>query len=120
MANTPFTFLRAVDSPVLLMDLDARIIWLNEAGENLFGFETKELQGSMLWDNLIAADHVNSARRHYTSIPAKHCTLKMLTKNGEKTLIEWENQWISDPCEETRYVVMSAKSDRQSVDRYVC
>jgi len=110
LANSAFPFLQAIDSPVLVMDLHARIIWLNEAGETLFGFSNEELKGSLLWENLIVPDCVNTARRHYTSIPAKQCTLKMQTKSGEHTLVRWNNQWISDPSEETSCVVMAASS----------
>ncbi len=116
MTNTPFPFLQAVNAPVVVMDLDARIIWLNEAGETLFGFATEELKGSFLWENLIAPDHANTARRHYTSIPARQCTLNMLTKSGDETLMKWKNQWVSDPCEETGYVVMSVANDNPPVD----
>jgi PAS domain S-box-containing protein len=98
------------------MDREARIVWLNKASEKLLGFETEELKNTLLWENLVAPENVNSARRHYTSIPAKQCTLNMLTKNGDKTPVKWENQWVSDPCEETGYVVMSAKCDRPPAD----
>ena len=56
VTEIPLHVLQAVAAPVLVLDAQARIVWLNEAAADLTGFTLSEIQGTSLWERLGAGD----------------------------------------------------------------
>lgn len=104
--SSPFRFLQAVVDPVLILDQNAQIVWLNNGCERLLGYTLSELEGVTLWERLVVSECIDRAQRSYSSMPARRCTLDMLNKFGKRQLVEWHNCWIPG---ENGYVVMTAR-----------
>ena len=103
-----FLLLQAIESPVLVLDQQARIAWFNTACERLFGFTADELQGSHLWEHLVAPEGVATARWSYTECLGDHSVLDMLKKSGKPVRVRWTNRRIDDPALDTSYTVLTA------------
>jgi PAS domain S-box-containing protein len=107
-ADSPFLLLQAIEFPVLVLDRDARVAWLNEACEAAFGYRLDELQHSRLWERLVKPECVQTARQSYTGIPGHRVALDMLKKEGGEASVVWSNRCITDPARDQRYIVMMA------------
>ncbi|MFZ0468563.1 MAG: PAS domain S-box protein [Thiogranum sp.] len=107
-ADSPFLLLQAIEFPLLVLDQNARVAWLNEASEAAFGYRLDELEGSRLWERLVKPECCEAARQSYSGIPEHRATLDMLVKDGGETSVEWSNRCITDPARGDHYVVMMA------------
>jgi PAS domain S-box-containing protein len=107
-ADSPFLLLQAVEFPVLVLDQDAGIVWLNEACETAFGYRLDELKDSRLWEHLVKPECIETARQSYGGIPAHRVNLDMPRKGGGDASVVWSNRCITEPASGSRYTVMIA------------
>jgi len=110
-ADSPFLLLQAIEFPVLVLDQDARVAWLNEACEASFGYRLEELKHSRLWEHLVKPECIETARQSYAGIPAHRVSLDMLRKDGGEASVVCVNRCISDPARGRRYIVTTIMGD---------
>jgi PAS domain S-box-containing protein len=108
----PLEVLQAVAAPVLVLDAQTRILWLNEAAANLTGFSVSEIQGTSLWERLGVRDerHREAERLRVLYEPGSTqatCTLVLRTKAGGRRRVHWMSRWISGPGRGRPYLVMT-------------
>jgi len=58
---------KTIIEAVLLLDVDSRILFWNEAATKLFGYEREEALGKQAWSLLCAEDHYSLVRDHPTT-----------------------------------------------------
>ena len=119
VTEVPLDVLRAVAAPVLVLDVQTRILWLNEAAANLTGFTASEIQGTPLWERLGVRDeaHRLGERRSALCDPGSSeatCTLVLRTKAGGQRRLSWTSRWVSAPDSGQPFLVMTASGEAVS------
>lgn len=90
--------LNTVETLIVLLDIDGRILRFNHACEALTKFSEKEAVGQKVWDFLIIEEEIDAVRNVFTtthsqSVPT-HFTNYWKTKNGERRLLRWSNKML--------------------------
>ena len=110
-ADFPFLLLQAIEFPVLVLDQDARVAWLNEMCEAAFGYRLDELKYSRLWEHLVKPECIETARQSYAGIPTYRVSLDMLRKDGGEESVVCINRCINDPDRGHRHIVVTIMCD---------
>jgi PAS domain S-box-containing protein len=109
--DSPFLLLQAIEFPVLVLDQDARVAWLNEACEASFGYRLDELKHSRLWERLVKPECIEAARQSYAGIPVHRVSLDLLRKDGGEESVVCINRCINDPDRGHRHIVVTIMCD---------
>lgn len=105
---SPFRYLEAIEAPVLVLDENGVIAWLNTACQSLLGYSQKEVTGEVFWDRLIVPECSQRARQFYKILHGRQCTLDMLTKKGDRLLVRWHNCRVPDDSTGSGHIVITA------------
>ncbi|EFI33295.1 diguanylate cyclase with PAS/PAC sensor [Desulfonatronospira thiodismutans ASO3-1] len=100
--------LDTVDSLVVLLDNEGRIIHFNRACERLSGYSFQDLQGKEIFKRLIPPEEAETVRSFFSPDFANlphHFENYWLTRAGEKRLIAWSNCIINDEEGNPDYVL---------------
>ena len=100
--------LDTVDSLVVLLDKEGRVVLFNRACERLSGYSLQELQGKSICDSLIPSEEAGTVRsffsNEFTNLP-DHFENYWLTRTGEKRLVAWSNCILNDEAGNPEYVL---------------
>lgn len=83
---------------VVVVDLDARILRFNRAGEAATGYYAHELIGKTLWETLLPEAQVANFKRHLDAVASgifpSECEIKWRGKDGGTRLVQLSNTAI--------------------------
>ena len=92
--------LDVLDTLVVFLDSDGRIVRFNHACERVTGYQESEAVGRVIWDFLIADTDRDQVQRVFHGLVAgdfpNHNENTWLTKSGDERLIAWSNTVITD------------------------
>jgi len=98
-----------VSAVILVMNKDGHIVFFNKASERLTGYCFHEVENKFPWDIFILPEKIEEVRNAFSGLnsgdfPNSHSNY-MITKNGEKRLLEWSNTAIIDEAGEISYII---------------
>ncbi|MGA9994119.1 MAG: PAS domain S-box protein [Pyrinomonadaceae bacterium] len=98
-----------VASLVVVLDLEGRIVRFNRTGEKVTGYKFAEVLGKPFWDVLLAPEEVKYVKAvfdklHESNLPSEHENY-LITKDGRKRLICWNNTVLSDAQGQPEYII---------------
>ena len=87
--------LDTIDSLVVVLDRDGRIVHFNHASETATGYRAEEVEGRLIWDVLIPQENIDSVRQVFHSLsagrfPNRHEN-EWVGKDGTRRLVSWSN-----------------------------
>lgn len=92
--------LQTVDSLVVGLDLEGRIVIFNRACEDLTGYSANEVIGKPIWKLLIPKEEREGVKRVFEELRLEELPNNYenhwITRKGEKRLIRWSNNFITD------------------------
>ncbi|MCK8825291.1 PAS domain S-box protein [Fuchsiella alkaliacetigena] len=94
---------------VVLMDIEGRIVFFNQACEEVTGYSASEVEGKKLWELFIIPEEIKAVQQVFKELstgdfPTQHENY-WLTKEEEARLISWSNTVIFNDQEEVEYIV---------------
>lgn len=106
------TVLGTIESLVVVMDLEGRIVKFNRACEHATGYEESEMLGTNAIELLVGADEVPEVRRVFEELASGGTRRNTYenhwrTKNGEMRRITWTNTVLLDESGQVKHVVAS-------------
>ncbi len=103
------TVLQTIDSLVIVLDGEGRIISFNSACEQCSGFRFEDIKGRGLWDVLIPPEQREAAEAVFKQLHDHAINNRFenfwLTKDGRRRRIEWTNTVLCDPDGKVQYVI---------------
>lgn len=98
-----------VASLVVVLDTEGRILRINDACENLTGYQSDDVRGQYVWDVLSPKQDVERAKRYLVSIGDGQrptgAISQWRTRHGKLRLVEWQAQIIA--TNQQKYIVWS-------------
>jgi len=87
--------LEQIDTPIVVLDLDGRILLFNAACRRLTGYDQKDAIGRRVWDFLLLPEEIGNVQAVFdetsgSDVPT-HFINYWLTRDGEKRLLKWSN-----------------------------
>jgi PAS domain S-box-containing protein len=105
--------LDTVDSLVLVLDLEGRIVLFNRACERVSGYRFDEVVGRTVWDALLAPDYADAARESFDeSIRSgfgNRFVGQWVAKDGALRVVSWTGAGLNDESGELEYVIGSGE-----------
>src|SRR3954468_2018407 len=83
----------------VISDRDGRITYCNDYFLRLTGWSRAEIIGADFFETFVAAEHRDEVREVYASLlagatPLRHHTNEIVTRSGDRRLIQWNNSLI--------------------------
>jgi len=99
MTESDFQTFEAVGALVVVLDVDDRISYWNQACSDLTGYSVEEVRGRRFWDFLLVPEEVEPVRSalavaRTTDRPSRVANY-WVTKSGERRWIAWSNTMIT-------------------------
>jgi PAS domain S-box-containing protein len=105
------TVLNTVDTLIVVLDPNGRIIRFNHACETLTGRTFDEVQGQLFWDLLPLSTEKAAAQEHIAQLLTSRFPIKSknhwVAKNGCRRLIAWTNTTLYDAQGSVSYIISS-------------
>jgi len=90
--------IRTANSIIVWLDIDGRIMLLNETAVEVTGYRSEELEGKNWFEVLVPRDHYPDAWAEFSRLMEGGLPVRfenpILTKSGEERFIEWQNSEI--------------------------
>ncbi len=101
--------LDTVSAVVVVLDAGGRILFLNQAGQRLTGYTSREAVGRCVWDFLLLPEDVPRIRGVFEQLRAGNFPNQVencwVAKDGRRRRIAWSNTALTDASGAVRYVV---------------
>ncbi|MEJ2346524.1 MAG: EAL domain-containing protein [Gammaproteobacteria bacterium] len=101
--------LDTVDTLVLVLDADGRIVRFNRACEALTGYSFEELRGRYIWDVLLLPEEQAEVKAQFSRLTAgdfpRDFENHWVTRDGDRRLIAWSNTALLTDDGAIEYVV---------------
>jgi PAS domain S-box-containing protein len=101
--------LDTLDSLVVVLDVEGRIVCFNRACERLTGYTFDEVRGRCVWDLFLPASEVVSVKAVFDTLRTGHFPNAhenvWITRDGQARLISWSNTAIVDAEEAVAFIV---------------
>lgn len=114
--------LRAVETPIAVLDGDGAIVRFNPACEALTEFSEEQAVGKKVWDFLIIDEEVESVRNVFEKTRAEDVPTHFInywkTRTGGKRLLRWSNRTLRKPTGKVAFIIATALdiTDLKSVE----
>ncbi|HUF03083.1 MAG TPA: response regulator [Aridibacter sp.] len=96
-------------SLVMVLDLEGRIVRINQACERLSGYKFEEVRGRIFWNILIPTEDIAKIKSSYRNFDStffsEDYVNQWITKDEEIKLISWQVSAIKDDSGNLKYVV---------------
>lgn len=111
---------------IVVLDNTGRFVRVNNAVENITGFNRKELVGRQVWDTVIPAEHIAGVRTVFENLKLGRTDLASRyendwqTRDGKRITLDWHNTVLRDAAGTITHIValgydvtMRKKSDEK-------
>lgn len=119
--NKQFTaaLLDTVDTLILLLDREGRIVGFNRACERISGYTLEEAEGRSCWELLIPPDDLAGVLADFQSLcsgrfPSRHQNHWRM-RDGRRRLISWSNTCLVDKAGYVEFVVATGQDITETV-----
>ena len=108
---------------IIILDLNGYVIRFNPASERTTGFLFDEIKNKPIWESLIPSEQVNEVKHVFNKLREDGLDSKyendIMTKEGDRILVAWNNVGINDDEGNVHYVVAIGIdiSERQKVQK---
>ncbi|HSR53686.1 MAG TPA: PAS domain S-box protein, partial [Acidobacteriota bacterium] len=103
------TVLETLNSLVVVLDSQGRIVRFNKACERLTGYRFAEVRGRTVWEFLLLPEEVEAVQRETQRLLDKNLTHRFenhwVTRDGRRRLIRWSASYLTGPGEEVEYII---------------
>jgi PAS domain S-box-containing protein len=104
-----FQAFEAIAALVVVLDVNDRIVYWNQASSDLTGYPLDEVRGRRLWEFLLVPAEVEPVRSILATLQTAERPSRFanywLTKTGERRWIAWSNTVTKGPDGQARYVI---------------
>jgi PAS domain S-box-containing protein len=102
--------LETVNTMVVVLDTEGRIVRLNRACETIIGYALHEVKGKYIWDLFLDPQSGHELRSIFSTLgdghfPRNKSENYWLTKDGRRRLIEWTTTVLAEKDGEVSYVI---------------
>lgn len=118
--NEEFTaaVLDTVDTLILVLDTEGRVVGFNRACERVSGYMFEEVEGRAPWDLLITLDDLAGVAADFQVLcsgqfPSRHQN-HWRTRDGRLRLIAWSNTCLVDNAGRVEYVIATGQDITES------
>jgi PAS domain S-box-containing protein len=103
------TILNTVDSLVIVLDTQGRIVTFNRACEECSGYSLDEVKGKPFWNILLLPEEREAVMAMFGNLTADEPSTRYenhwLTKDGRRRLIAWSNSALADASGAVEHVI---------------
>lgn len=111
--NKENTFISAVldtvGAIIVVLDTAGRIVRFNRAGEQITGYSSAEVKGSVLWDLLMPPEELDDVKAVFEDLKSGQFPIyhenNWVGKSGKQTLIAWANTVLMDAGGQPEYII---------------
>lgn len=101
--------LNTVQSLVMVLDREGRIVNFNQACEETTGYPFQQVVGKPFWDFFLTMEDREPVKRHFLSADAarrvNHFETIWLTRKGEKRLVAWSNSVLVNDKNQPEFII---------------
>ena len=101
MTEPEFQLFESIGALVVVLDVDSRIVYWNQACSDLTGYLLQEVRGREFWDFLLVAEEVEPVRMSMAQLASETHPARIanywVTKSGERRWIAWSNTSTTTP-----------------------
>jgi PAS domain S-box-containing protein len=109
VTESDFQTFEAVGALVVVLDVDARIVYWNHCCSDLTGYSLEEVRGRRLWDFALIPEEVEAVMAAFAALLTSRCPVTSanywMTKTGEQRWIAFSHTLTTDPDGRVQYVV---------------
>ncbi|CAN1209986.1 hypothetical protein TUMEXPCC7403_07300 [Tumidithrix helvetica PCC 7403] len=108
---------------VLVLDTEGHIVQINATYEQIAQYPLSEVQNSFFWDLFVPPEEVEAVKATFHNLNAKDFPRAreslLLTRSGDRHLIEWVDTAIADLNDEVKYVICTGNpvTDRKQPEK---
>ncbi|HSP81897.1 MAG TPA: PAS domain S-box protein [Myxococcaceae bacterium] len=104
-----FSLLEAIGALVMVADREGRVVWWNEACQELTGYSLEEVRGEQFWTKVLLTEELEGVRETFDALaaggPPSRFENFWRTRDGRKRWIAWSNNVLRELDGQVRYVI---------------
>jgi len=109
VTESDFQAFEAVGALVVVLDVDARIVYWNHCCSDLTGYSLADVRGRRLWDFALIPEEIEAVMATFAALFTSRCPITSsnywVTKTGERRWIAFSHTLTTDPDGRVQYVV---------------